>query len=76
MAEKQDPRQLLRYSAIGIEFIAVFGLGLAGGLYVDRHSGGGVLYTLLGAASGFVAGLYLVFRTAREYRQSLERKDS
>ncbi len=76
MAAPQDPRQLLRYSTLGIEFVAVFGLGVAGGMYVDRHSGGGIVYTLIGAAAGFAAGLYLVVRAAREYIRSEKRKDS
>jgi F0F1-type ATP synthase assembly protein I len=75
MAGRTNPPNLLRYSTVGIEFIAAFGIGVAVGAYADYRTGGGRTWTLVGAAVGFAAGLYRLISVARQYRRDLERKD-
>ncbi len=75
MAGRMNVSELLRYSTVGLEFIVVFGLGVAAGAYADRKTGGGTTWTLVGAIVGFAAGMYRLVRVARQYRRDLERKD-
>jgi len=76
MAPKADQRSLWRYASVGIEFIAAFLLGVLAGIWLDYRRGGGILWTLVGAAAGFAAGMYRLMRIAQQYRRDQQRKDS
>lgn len=69
-----DPRMMWRYTTIGIEFVAAFLVGVMAGHYIDRRVGS-TLWTLVGAAVGFAAAMYLLLRSAKEFRKEWERKD-
>lgn len=69
-----DPRMMWRYTTIGIEFVTAFLAGVAAGHYADVRFGG-KLWTLVGAAVGFAAAMYLLLRSAKQFRKEWERKD-
>jgi F0F1-type ATP synthase assembly protein I len=58
--DRHDPpdNSPLRYMGVGVEFIAAVGLPLAAGLWLDSRWGLSPLFTLIGLALGFAAGLY------------------
>ena len=66
MPEEDDRPGPWRHASAGLEFIVTFGLLLGAGLVADRWLDSVPLWTLLGAAAGFAAGLYRLVRTARE----------
>jgi F0F1-type ATP synthase assembly protein I len=70
----RDPRMMWRYTTIGIEFVAAFFMGTMAGNYIDRQRGGRY-WTLIGAAVGFGAAMYLLIRSANRFRKEWERKD-
>ncbi len=65
MEEKQRvAMDVVRFSHIGISFLACILLPVLGGWWLDGRMGTGVLWTLVGAAFGFATGLYyLVVQT-------------
>ncbi len=64
----------MRYLTIGMEFGVTFGLLLWGGLWLDGRLGTGVAMTLIGAATGFAAGLYRLVHSAREMQKRDEQQ--
>ncbi|MBI4615112.1 MAG: AtpZ/AtpI family protein [Planctomycetes bacterium] len=62
----RTPRTILRYSHLGLQFVLLVTGGVLGGRWIDGRFGGGGLWTILGLALGFAAGLYVLVReTAR-----------
>ena len=53
--------QYLRFAHVGIEFFVAVGAFTAGGYWLDRRLGTGVLFTLSGLALGFAGGLYSLY---------------
>ena len=66
------PPESMRYATIGIEFIGVFLVFLAAGMWADGHWGPGWPFTLVGMVLGFLAGMYRLARFMREYTQRNE----
>lgn len=58
---KEALGKYLRYSHLGIQFLLAVGLPVAGGVYLDQRLGTKVLFTLLGLALGFTAGIYSLY---------------
>lgn len=75
MVMRPNMRDMFAYSTLGIEFAVLFGAGVVLGRYADNRTGGGVLWTLVGAAAGFAAGMYRLVQAANQYRRQFERKD-
>ena len=65
MPEESYRRSLLRYSTIGVEFIALFCLFLGGGFWLDRRLEITPSFTLVGGAIGFAGGLYRMIRQVK-----------
>lgn len=59
--EKDSLARYLRYSHLGIQFLLSLGVPLALGIWLDRRLGTKVLFTLLGFALGFAAGIYSLY---------------
>jgi F0F1-type ATP synthase assembly protein I len=57
---------LWQYTTLGLEFVVMFGLFVAGGYWLDGRMNTMPLWTLIGAGVGFVGGLYRLVRSARE----------
>lgn len=66
MTDFSQQNQPGRYASAGIEFIAVVALLTGGGYWLDRRWGMLPLWTLVGLAGGFAAGLYRLVRIAGE----------
>ena len=75
MPEKDDRPNLWRHASAGLEFIVTFGLLLGAGLLLDRWLGSLPVWTLLGAAAGFGAGLQRLIRTARDIERNQKAAD-
>ena len=75
MAAGPDFRTAMKYATAGIEFVVAFGLGAAGGVYLDRWAGGGTLWPLAGAALGFAVGMGNMVRMAKQFRRDAGGKD-
>ena len=80
MSDLSDRHNLLRFTSAGIEFIAIFGLMLAGGMWLDSRYDTSPGYALTGAVWGFAGGLYRLIRQAkvvqRDYRHSQDNETS
>jgi len=70
--DKRDYRPMARYATIGLEFLAVFCLGLAGGVWLDRRAGGGTWWPVIGAGVGLAVAMARMFRMARQYHRELK----
>jgi F0F1-type ATP synthase assembly protein I len=57
MVEQQEPRNLVRYAAVGVEFTATFLIPLGLGFWLDSKFGTRPGFTLLGGAIGFAVAL-------------------
>ena len=66
MSWRSQRRENVRYVTAGFEFIATFGLPLAGGLLLDRHLGTLPGYTIFGGCIGFAVGLKRLIGKGRE----------
>lgn len=75
MDRRNQLRVMYRYATIGLEFIFAFGVCLAAGFYADRRLGGGIAWTLLGGAVGFLVGMYRLIQGGRQYHREIERED-
>jgi hypothetical protein len=77
--DEEPPRspmaQYLRFAHVGFEFFVAVGAFTAGGYWLDRRLGTGVLFTLSGLALGFAGGLYSLY-TAVFPPEKTSRKDS
>lgn len=51
----------LRYSHLGLQFLIAVGLPTWLGIWLDRRWGTTVLFTLLGLALGFTAGIFSIY---------------
>jgi F0F1-type ATP synthase assembly protein I len=51
----------LQYSHLGIQFLVALLLPIGLGVWLDRLLGTRVLFTLLGMALGFTAGIYSIY---------------
>jgi len=61
------PPDMMRYATLGVEFIAVFGVFLAAGIWADSRLAAEPAFTLAGGVIGFAGGLYRMVRCARGY---------
>jgi F0F1-type ATP synthase assembly protein I len=75
MSKPQDPREMLRYTSVGMEFIAAFAMGLVVGYWADWRWDTSPLWTLVGSAVGFAAGIYRIVRVAGEIRERMKDND-
>jgi len=65
---------MMRYASIGLEFLAVFCLGLAGGVWLDRRAGGGTWWPVIGSAAGLAVAMARMFGMARQYYRELKER--
>ena len=74
--QPQQPRPygLLGYATLGVEFGAAFGIGLAGGMLLDEYAGTEPVWTLVGTAVGFAAGMYRLVGVAWRYQRNLPKR--
>ncbi len=59
--EKDSLAKYLQYSYLGLQLLLSVGIPVALGIWLDRHLGTKVLFTLLGFALGFTAGIYSIY---------------
>jgi F0F1-type ATP synthase assembly protein I len=64
-----DASIYMRYTHLGIEFIAIFGVILWLGIQADRHLGSEPLGILLGAFLGFAAAMTRIIKAANDLEQ-------
>lgn len=69
MIRKQDH---LLITGLGIEFCVIMCLGFFGGYFLDEKWGSSPVYTLLGSASGFALGLYILITTAKSLAKKVD----
>ncbi len=62
MARPSDPYNVTPYVHVGVEFIGVFGVLLAGGIWLDSRLDSSPAMTVLGALLGFAGGMYRLIR--------------
>jgi putative F0F1-ATPase subunit (Ca2+/Mg2+ transporter) len=60
-----DPRDLLRYSHLGLQFVLIVVAFAWGGAWLDRRLGAGGLLTLLCIFAGAAVAFYLLYRAVR-----------
>jgi len=53
-------------SVVGLSFVLALVIGVAGGVWLDRHWGTSPWGLLLGFALGFAAGILNVYRATRQ----------
>jgi F0F1-type ATP synthase assembly protein I len=70
MSENEGRPNPWRYASAGMEFITAFGLLLGAGLLADRWLNSLPLFTLIGAAAGFAAGMLRLVKAGRELQRS------
>ncbi len=75
MTDIHPENELGRYATAGIEFIVVVALFTGGGYWLDSRLGMLPVWTLVGLAVGFAAGLYRLVRIAIELNQKNIRRD-
>jgi hypothetical protein len=56
------PRDFLRYSHLGIQFVIIIIAFALGGAWLDRRLSAGNLVTLAGIFAGAAIGFYLLYR--------------
>jgi ATP synthase protein I len=61
---KPDDSNWGKFASIGLEAAVGVGLGLAVGYWIDKRFKTDPWGTLIGAALGFAAGMYLLFKDA------------
>ncbi|MGA2582693.1 MAG: AtpZ/AtpI family protein [Tepidisphaeraceae bacterium] len=61
---KPDDSNWGKFASIGLEVAVGVGLGLAVGYWIDKRFKTDPWGTLIGAALGFAAGMYLLFKDA------------
>ena len=63
--DKKDQESSLvryfKYSHLGLQFLLAVGLPTALGIWLDRRWGTKALFTVLGLALGFTAGIYSIY---------------
>lgn len=59
---KRDRPGWIRYSGVGIEFVAAVGGFAAVGFWIDRHYDSGPWGLVIGAALGLIGGTYNLIR--------------
>ena len=57
----------MRFATLGVEFIAIFGVALAAGIWADHRWLTEPAFTLTGAVLGFAGGIYRMVHFARQY---------
>ncbi|UCE02398.1 MAG: AtpZ/AtpI family protein [Candidatus Latescibacterota bacterium] len=57
-----DPRDFLRYSHLGIQFVIILIAFALGGAWLDRRLGAGNLVTLAAIFAGAAIGFYVMYR--------------
>ena len=77
---KPDYRPMARYATVGLEFLAMFAVGLAGGVWLDRRAGGGTWWPVIGAGLGLAVAMVRMVTMARQWqrqwREQQERDES
>jgi F0F1-type ATP synthase assembly protein I len=68
-----DPRGLVRYTSVGVEFSVTFLVPLMLGYWLDSREGTTPGFMLLGGTIGFALGLWRLVRQARRIRRENER---
>lgn len=58
----RQPRDVFRYSHLGIEFVIIIIAFAWGGAWLDRRVSAGGLVTLAGVFAGAAIGFYLIVR--------------
>ena len=77
MVRRKGPSDLIRYSHLGFQFVAVLLLAVVGGVQLDKRLGTGGLFTILGTFGGAGIGFYALYReTQRVSRQDPTDADS
>jgi len=66
---QRQRRSLLRYSSIGVEFIVLFGVGVAGGMLMDNWLNAWPGFTIVGTTVGFLAALRRLVAQGREIQR-------
>mgnify|MGYP003739753419 CR=1 FL=1 len=68
-------RELAPYLTLGWQLGITFGLFALGGWWLDKQSGGGSTWTVVGSALGFVVGMYSFFKTVLKKDNKKQAKD-
>lgn len=68
MAEGKKWQDPWRYTTVGLEFTAIFGMFVAAGLMLDRWLDLKPVFTVWGGIIGFAAALRQLLRRARQAR--------
>ncbi|MFQ5600551.1 MAG: AtpZ/AtpI family protein [Candidatus Krumholzibacteriia bacterium] len=56
------PRDFLRYSHLGVQFVIIIIAFAMGGAWLDKHLSAGNLVTLAGIFAGAAIGFYIMYR--------------
>lgn len=75
-ARKAAFANYLRYSHVGIAFIAGILIFTFGGVWLDRRAGTSPLFLLLGLAIGFAGGLRVIYAEVYGRKRSRRKSDS
>lgn len=67
------PPELLRFAAMGLEFIGAIAGGLLLGWLVDRWTGAAPLWTIVGVVAGLLGGGYAFLREAVQASKTARR---
>jgi len=60
--KSRQPRSILRYSHLGIQFVIIIFAFAWGGSWLDRKLSAGGLVTLASVFAGAAIGFYLIYR--------------
>jgi len=66
MSDQLQRGRLLRYSSIGVEFIVLFGIGVAGGMLMDNWLKAWPGFTVIGTTMGFLVALRRLVAQGRQ----------
>ena len=61
--------KIITYSSIGIQIGLTIGIGIIGGVYLDRWLNTGPWLTLLGLLIGVVSGFTRLYQIGKEFNQ-------
>ena len=65
----------MRYSHLGMQFAVSFGLGVFGGIYLDKKWSLSPLGVILGAFAGFGIALYQLIKSAQEMERAIKEEE-